>query len=333
MKLSTLTLTLIISSALVFPHTVLAREISATRQKAICARVAKRFVGKTKQIERINRRLKNRFGFECSKTSSINTSTRTKKQPSSVTPIKTGSLPYTFPIRSDWRKHWNTYNKEIPNVVNSFFHNIEIVKDSSEDFTRFVRIHFPEGSVSPFISYNYDKISSGVSTRMSGKIPPSDELYFKYNIRVAPNFDYGDRINIPGLFGGLISNPKGNSRFHVYPVILRDGTITASGIYTAKDNFSKSAYQLKADGKWHTVEMHISLNGAKYARNGVVEIYLDGDLALTNRKVALRKSIDDKLEGVLFSSLFGTTQIRDAVKEDTYIDFADMIVSDRPISF
>lgn len=291
----------------------------------------------------MNERLEKRFGFRCdfrSGSTTVEQSPATIDQkPKKVVPPAGGSLPYMFPATADWRAHWNVYSTEIPNEVPYYLDNLEVLKDSSEQFPEFVRIHFPKGSGSPHVAHNFGKKPAGILARFVGGVPSGhSDLYLRYDIRIPSSYHNVEGMELPGLFGGLVVEPDGRGRFESGIVLNKEGRADIYGkyqkSYRAKGS-PVSEQAITADNTWHRIDMRMKLNDVASKggtpQNGSVEIWIDGEKSLLKDGLVFRADGKYTIDGLYFSSIFGSTKVNDLVKEDTYLDFANFTVSDKPI--
>src|SRR3989344_37158 len=321
----------LILSFTILPHGVEAT--STERQAIICKRIEKK--AQTNRLEKINERLQNRLGFRCNfgGFSTENDSNGIFKK----TPLpSSGSLPFTFSAINDWQSYWNVYTREIPNEVPYFIDNIEII-ENDDKFPQFIRVHFPAGSGSPHVAYNYNRKPAGILARFTGGVPTGhDDLYLRYYFRIPTNFPSIEGLGLPGLFGGLTMEPDGRGRFETGIILNKRGQITISGRYEQKFRANAahiSPQSIVANNQWHRIDMHLVLNDItdekKIPQNGSVQVWLDGEKAILEDGILFRGNERYTIDGLYFLSLFGSTKLNDLVKEASYIDFADITVSDK----
>ncbi|MDD5751767.1 MAG: S-layer homology domain-containing protein, partial [Candidatus Peribacteraceae bacterium] len=66
----------------------------------------------------------------------------------------TGSFPFAFPITQDWASQWNLTGFTADNLVAPYHDPVEYITANGSD-PAFLRLHYPEGSCSPFVAHNY----------------------------------------------------------------------------------------------------------------------------------------------------------------------------------
>lgn len=197
-----------------------------------------------------------------------------------------------------------------------------------EDGDRFVRVLYPAGGWG----------SSGSGAQWQVGFPRAyQELWLRYRVRFAPGFDGVRGGKLPGLIGGE-ANTGGNQP---------DGTDGWSGRMMWRAQLAAVQYVYHADqpttygedfpwslggqrqfvpGTWHTVEHRIVMN-TPGARDGIIQGWLDGELALDVRDVRFRTVSSFAIDGLYFSTFFGGSTADWAPSEDQTADFDDFIVS------
>ena len=84
-------------------------------------------------------------------------------------------------------------------------------------------------------------------------------------------------------------------------------------------------------GKWHKVETRIKMN-TPGARNGIVQAWFDGVLALDRRNVRFRDISSLAIDQFLFCTIFGGSDDTWATTKEEFSYFDNFIVSTRPIT-
>lgn len=84
-------------------------------------------------------------------------------------------------------------------------------------------------------------------------------------------------------------------------------------------------------GQWHKVETRIKMNSPGQ-RNGIVQSWFDGKLALNRQNVRFRNTNDFAINWFLFSTFFGGSDQTWAAAKQEYAYFDNIIISTKPIT-
>jgi hypothetical protein len=224
--------------------------------------------------------------------------------------------PYTEAhLRRDWRNVRFIVSTEHATIV-------------EEEGDRFVRVRFPEGT--------YGNRDGGASWQV-GLGGSYGELWLTYRVRFGEGFDPVRGGKLPGLVGG-----EANTGGHV-----PDGTDGWSARMMWRRELAAVQYVYHPDqpqrhgedfpwsiggqrdfvpGTWHTVEHHIVMNEPG-ERNGIIEGFWDGELAVNVRDIRFRDVDSFAIDGFYFSTFFGGATDEWASVRDETIDFDDFVVS------
>lgn len=210
----------------------------------------------------------------------------------------------------------------------------EIVETSGE---RFLRIHYPAGGVGPG--------EGGAQWRvdLDGVLGQTyDELYVAYRVRFRSGFDFVRGGKLPGLLGGegntggnapdgtdgwsgrMMWRPEGRAVQYLYHP-------DQSGTYGEDLAWDLGTERRFPPGSWVTVEHRIVMN-TPGQRDGIVQGWWNGQLALDRRDIRFRDVSSFAVDGFYFSTFFGGSGADWAPTRDEYVDFDDFVYSDRPIT-
>jgi hypothetical protein len=81
-------------------------------------------------------------------------------------------------------------------------------------------------------------------------------------------------------------------------------------------------------GKWHRLQQQVVLNTIG-ATDGVVRVWLDGVKVLEAGGLRFRDVPELKIDGIYFTTFFGGNDLSWATPKDTYIEFADFVLSEK----
>lgn len=224
------------------------------------------------------------------------------------------------PIRS----HWGASNLSF--------------RQDAEVQGRFMRVFIPGGTYDPasMKRMNVPQGGSGFKARPFD-VSGVDCLYLSYYVRFPEQFQFVRGGKLPGLFGGMGNGggriPNGrdgfstrfmwreNGRGEVYaylPTSQTYGTSLGRGTFTF------------VPGRWHKLQQQVVLN-APGRENGLVRVWMDGVLAYESSGVRFRDVDSLKIDGVFFDVFFGGGDPTWAARTDTYVDFANFVLSESSV--
>ena len=255
------------------------------------------------------------------------------------------AYPQTFAVSEHWAVDWNFFDspdrskdwpeeekKDWNNIfLETSFSHVEILHDEP-NIGNALRVNFPKGSGSPFVSIYYNKPTGGVFGTAFGTMKPSEKLHLTYYVRFPENFDFGTEGFLPGLSGGITSSKYrelGSSYFWVEPAWDKQGNFIASGNFYSKTDPKKTTdARFKADNTWHKVEVIVQLNTVPVKRlNGMVEMLLDDQMVFRRDDTHLRSQETDLLEAMNFEATIGSQDARSLAINDMHLDLAGFTVS------
>lgn len=246
--------------------------------------------------------------------SSLKSSKKSAKSSSKSSKQATAGAAGVFPIAEDWRESWG--------IVSSQVYGSVTVHDDEKP--AFMRAAMPKGSY--LGNYYTGQGAGGADFSATGGFSPADRVILSFDIRIPTDFQFNRGGYLPCFYGGY-----GKTKTNIACNLAwdRDGKIW---VYTNFPNTlnddvytSATAGTLKADGKWHTIEVDGSMNSG-IKGNGTLKISLDGESIMKSDKVMFRTKETDKFEGfymaVFYRAKNGSSL--DAAPADTYIDFANI---------
>ncbi len=192
---------------------------------------------------------------------------------------------------------------------------LDILSESGSH-NKFMRGYFPKGQSGPY--------TSGWSwyTPVSGTIT---ELYFSYDIRFKPGFQWILGGKIPGLFGGTVNSGtyiKPTDGFSVRPMWLygklvfyvyhHDMKSIYGDTYTC-ENFSF------VTGTWYNITMRVVLNSVG-SNNGILEGFVNGKLVLQKHNFKFRTSSSITIDNLYMCSFYGGSGSEYNATRDEWID-------------
>lgn len=184
-----------------------------------------------------------------------------------------------------------------------------------------------------------------VGERYSGahwitSLPARDELYLSYRIRFEPGFDFGAGGTLTGLAGGNPDSLANGVDWWSAPVVWRPGGDVAQRLYhpgqTAStgdvilwEHGTAGQRQFRA-GEWYTIGQYIRLNTPGQS-DGVIEMSLNGELALMQQGVRFRDTANLRLNKLVFAAHYGGGDAMLQPVNDSRVVIDDLIISTHPI--
>jgi hypothetical protein len=202
-----------------------------------------------------------------------------------------------------------------------------------EGNNRFLRVTYPANQFGPG--------NGGVQFEVSlhGR---HEELYLAYRVRFAPGFDFVQGGKLPGLVGG--SSPTGcttdrTGGFSARNMWRPGGSVAQYLYHPERQNRCGDDWYYRISGsnvrftpgRWHTIEHHIKM-GTSGQRDGVMQAYIDGRLALDGRLKWRNSGASYGIDKLFFSTFFGGSNQSWAPRSQQQADFDDFVVADRPIT-
>lgn len=191
------------------------------------------------------------------------------------------------------------------------------------------------------VSLNALAVGAGNSgVRWLTPLPAQDELYLSYRIRFEPGFDFGAGGTLSGLAGGNPDSPPNGLDWWSAPVVWRPGGAIGQRLYhpgqTAStgdvmlwEHGAAGQRQFRA-GEWYTIGQYIRLNTPGQS-DGVIEMSLNGELALIQQGVRFRDTANLRLNTLVFAAHYGGGDAMLQPVNDSRVVIDDVIISTHPI--
>jgi hypothetical protein len=224
---------------------------------------------------------------------------------------------------NEWNTDWN--NPEWNNRVEE---TIIRQNDDIENNTKVMRWIFPEGTYSP---------NQGGGQFEAPYNHHLDELYFSFNLKFKPGFEWVKGGKLPGVKGGEVPAPGDPD----YP---DDYGFSASHMWTSEGGLMFYTYHhdkpgLYGDGvvynnfkfetgRWYNITMRIVLNtvsGSEGNYNGILEGYIDGKLYAQRTNLRFRNLGSIHIDKLKIYSFFGGGSDYKCIR-DEWIDIDNFVV-------
>lgn len=220
--------------------------------------------------------------------------------------------------------------------------NIAFISEPDGRFPKFLRVHYPEGSLDPATALRGLAPMGGMqfSSRFGNvKVPSSDSIVLSYAVRFDEEFDFVRGGKLPGLYGGIprsggqtptgfdgfstriIWQSKGKGAMYAY---LPTNSMVYKGV-TYGTVIGSGALQFER-GKWMDVSQRVKLNEPG-VNDGRITMWIDGVLMHDECGLRFRDTPKLKIDGIFFSTAFGGNEPDWASRKDTYADFANFRLS------
>ncbi|WMJ73856.1 hypothetical protein RCC89_11890 [Cytophagaceae bacterium ABcell3] len=219
--------------------------------------------------------------------------------------------------------HWGIQESKMWGMENL---SIKTIEDR-----QVLNVVYPKGSASPNVTVNEGAPVGG--GQFLAALCNVDSVFFKYNVRFSPDFDFVKGGKLPGLYGGTANSggsiPTGYDGFSTRYMWREDG-VGELYLYTPESEqwgtpIGAGNWTFEA-GKWHSVQHQVVLNTPN-VHDGKVNIWIDGELVHSEEGLLFRSTEDLKINGIFFSTFFGGNDGSWGSGLDTYIDFDDFSLS------
>lgn len=244
-------------------------------------------------------------------------------------------VPYVAPTsyvwEGDFSKNWQNEWDLMPDKNFGLEENIEYME---EDGVNFIRVHYPEGSISSGQHKSTGSPLGGAQFYKTTDMPAAKEYELSYKVRFSENFDFVKGGKLPGLYGGDRNAsgqriPDGKTGWSTRFMWRANGS---GEVYTYMPSSKNHGSSLgRGDwkfetGVWHEIVQRVKLNTVG-EEDGSVEVYLDGNLVHKSDDLIFRTVDTLKIDGLFFSTFFGGSDPSWASTADVYTDYADFKVA------
>lgn len=192
---------------------------------------------------------------------------------------------------------------------------------------RSLRVSYPKGGVGP--------AEGGAQWKM-GLGGRHDELYCDYWVRFGPDIDFVKGGKLPGLVGGAANTggrkPNGQDGWSAR-MMWRSGGAVVQYVYHVDQptpygedlSWNVGGQRVFRPGAWHRVEHRIVMNRPA-ERDGIVQGWFDGTLALDRRNLRFRDVDAFAIDAFYFSTFFGGDDASWGPSKDERVDFDQFVV-------
>jgi hypothetical protein len=193
---------------------------------------------------------------------------------------------------------------------------------------RSLRVLYPKDGVGP---------QEGGAQWKMGLGGRHDELYCAYWVRFAPGASFVKGGKLPGLVGGAANTggrkPNGRDGWSAR-MMWRSGGAVVQYVYHVDQPtqygedlpWNIGGQRFFSPGTWHRVEHRIVMNRPA-ERDGVVQGWFDGALALDRRDIRFRDVDSFAIDAFYFSTFFGGDDPGWAPPKDERVDFDQFVIA------
>ena len=210
---------------------------------------------------------------------------------------------------------------------------VDVIDGAEAHSGRSLRVLYPKGGVGP---------SEG-GAQWWVTLPQSyDELYCSYRVKFGSGFDFVKGGKLPGLLGGAGntggSKPDGTDGWSARMMWRTAGAAVQYVYHPDQPTIYGEDMAWDVGGKrsfkpdtWHLVEHRIVMN-TPGQKDGVVQGWWDGTLALDRTNIRFRDVSSFAIDGFYFSTFFGGSDATWAPTKDEYVYFDDFVIATKPIT-
>ncbi len=202
-----------------------------------------------------------------------------------------------------------------------------VIEGAAAQEGRSLQVLYPEGGVG--------SSAGGALWKMS--VGRFDDLYCAYYVRFEPDFDFVKGGKLPGLAGGAANTggrkPVGTDGWSARMMWRARGKVVQYVYHVDQPtnygedfHWDHAGQRFFRPGIWHRVEHRIVIN-TPGQRDGVVQGWFDGVLALDRRDVRFRDVDAFAIDAFAFSTFFGGSDPTWAPPKDERVTFDQFIIA------
>ncbi len=217
-------------------------------------------------------------------------------------------------LMSDYTRDWN-------NPVGTQRQSEMDILSEGNGYGKFMRGYFPVGTIGPSsCGWSWDTYLPGENT----------EMYFSYDIRFKPGFEWVLGGKIPGISGGIVKSgflPQNGDGFSARLIWAEGGRLkfyvyhmdrkTIYGDPYFWDNFKFNT------GQWYNITIRIVLNSVTNNvgnNDGILEGFIDGKLVIQLKNFRFRNFNNIYVDNIYNCSFFGGNTAEFNSLRDEWID-------------
>ncbi|HBL78096.1 MAG: hypothetical protein A2W90_13495 [Bacteroidetes bacterium GWF2_42_66] len=218
--------------------------------------------------------------------------------------------------RTQINADWKNPSSDVLNINRSFI----VIDTIAGTPTKVLHWEYPKGSLSPTYGGGQWETAAGASY---------EEIYFSYDIKFKPGFNFQMGGKIPGLKGGpdFSDAPTWNQGFTASMMFTKTGRIN---FYSYNQAGASQSYGWGTEprfvpGKWHNITYRVVMNtiGASSGKkDGILEGFFDGKLVCAYTNICFRNLSTIGVDYMKIYSFFGgnTDDWRNTKDEWVHLD-------------
>ncbi|KAF9393803.1 hypothetical protein CPC16_001122 [Podila verticillata] len=212
--------------------------------------------------------------------------------------------------------------------------NASAVASPQQEIGQVLQLVYPKGSYAPSIG----PITGGThfyATPFGDKTPFS-KMLISYDVAFPSDFNWGLGGKLPGAYGGTAYEgcsggvqATGTNSYAYVPADPRSEFCRNSEVI-CNDQYGKSIGRGQIyfqPGTWTRLDIVMELNEPAGISNGTLQIYQNGNLAVSMSDIPYRTSGMVGFQGLMFSSFFGGSDPSYATPVDTRVFFRNVEMS------
>jgi hypothetical protein len=224
----------------------------------------------------------------------------------SVSPQNVNDLPTFFGPDFNSAAAFCTFNDQVVSISNSV-----------------LTVIYPAGSTAPSMGPPY----GGAQICEPFTSGPQSSATLTYKVRFPVSFQFVKGGKLPGVYGGTEPFSGGRHNAGGWSIRLMWRPQGAGEIYAYLAGVNGYGLQLglaqffwPADGKWHTVTLHVVVNSPGQS-NGQAVLSLDGKVVIDSTGLDITDT-GTPIDGLFFSSFYGGHDPTWAPSAESHVDFA-----------
>jgi len=229
---------------------------------------------------------------------------------------RTGDYQY-----ADYTSGWNNPNG------NNRYGLQDIINENDGSHNTFMRGYFQQGTLGP------DQGGWSWNTAINGQ---QTELYFSYDIRFKPGFEWVLGGKIPGMTGGTVISgtvPQHDHGFSARMMWKENGKLAFYVYHHDQSIIYGNTYYWGdfqfTSGKWYNITIRLVLNSVENSsglNNGILEGFVDGKLRVQLNNFKFRNLESISIDNLYICSFFGGNTPDWNTARDEWIDTDNYIV-------
>ncbi|KAF9955306.1 hypothetical protein BGZ65_003469 [Modicella reniformis] len=220
---------------------------------------------------------------------------------------------------------------------------------SSSSSSMVMQVSYPKGSYAPSLG----PVVGGTQFYATpfGDKTPFEKMMVSYDVAFPTGFFWVLGGKLPGIYGGtpydgcsggiqssgdtcltmrLMWRDSGRGEVYAYVPADQQSSLCKSPEVYCNDQYGKSIGRgllYFTPGAWHRIDMVMALNEPAGQHNGLLQVYLDGELVIDMDNIPYRSTGMVGFQGLMFSSFFGGSDSSYATPVDTHVYFKNIQLS------